>query len=275
VACTRRSGRGFYVDVGAGDPEELSVTRAFYELGWSGINVEPTDDCFGEHTLARARDTNLKLAAGREAGLRTLHAIVGTGLSTLDPGILRSTGLPAGRPTRPSYRCSRWRTSRRLRDARDPFPQDCPTKRLTAHLLSHGFSALVKDRLEGARHQRELTHAIRQRSTASVQLFILAMRSNSHAVGMATQSRLWCVKFSFSPLLRMQRTKGRAQAPEAAGDRLRRVQLRLGYTSKTQLPIARSLACLAVGTRRSVPPDFRRRKRGRYLRQSAPGQDRR
>jgi hypothetical protein len=36
--------RGFYVDVGAADPETLSVTQAFYERGWSGINMEPLEE---------------------------------------------------------------------------------------------------------------------------------------------------------------------------------------------------------------------------------------
>ena len=31
--------RGFYIDVGAADPEALSVTKAFYDNGWHGINV--------------------------------------------------------------------------------------------------------------------------------------------------------------------------------------------------------------------------------------------
>jgi FkbM family methyltransferase len=79
--------RGFYVDVGAADPEELSVTRAFYERGWSGINLEPLDEYFVKLALARPRDTNLKVAAGRETGQRTLHAVDGTGLSTMDPKI--------------------------------------------------------------------------------------------------------------------------------------------------------------------------------------------
>jgi FkbM family methyltransferase len=76
---------GFYVDVGAADPEEDSVTRAFYDRGWSGINVEPLDEYFQKLQQARSRDTNLKVALGREAGQRTLHAFAGTGLSTLDP----------------------------------------------------------------------------------------------------------------------------------------------------------------------------------------------
>ena len=32
---------GFYVDVGAADPVNLSVTKWFYDLGWSGLNIEP------------------------------------------------------------------------------------------------------------------------------------------------------------------------------------------------------------------------------------------
>ena len=32
---------GRYVDVGANDPSLLSVTRAFYDRGWSGLCVEP------------------------------------------------------------------------------------------------------------------------------------------------------------------------------------------------------------------------------------------
>ena len=33
---------GFYVDVGAADPSVGSVSRIFYDHGWSGINVEPS-----------------------------------------------------------------------------------------------------------------------------------------------------------------------------------------------------------------------------------------
>ena len=32
---------GFYVDIGAADPDLDSVTRWFYSNGWRGINVEP------------------------------------------------------------------------------------------------------------------------------------------------------------------------------------------------------------------------------------------
>jgi len=36
--------RGFYIDVGACSPDQHSVTRAFYEKGWHGINVEPNPE---------------------------------------------------------------------------------------------------------------------------------------------------------------------------------------------------------------------------------------
>jgi hypothetical protein len=74
--------KGFYVDVGAADPQEWSVTRAFYDRGWSGINIEPLDEYFDKLTQARPRDINLRVALGRAAGRRTLHTIAGTGLST-------------------------------------------------------------------------------------------------------------------------------------------------------------------------------------------------
>jgi FkbM family methyltransferase len=53
--------RGFYVDVGAGDPITGSVTKSFYDRGWSGVNVEPAS-VFDELRLDRPRDVNLNIA---------------------------------------------------------------------------------------------------------------------------------------------------------------------------------------------------------------------
>lgn len=33
--------KGFYIDVGAAWPDQDSVTKAFYEKGWLGVNIEP------------------------------------------------------------------------------------------------------------------------------------------------------------------------------------------------------------------------------------------
>lgn len=58
---------GFYVDVGAFDPEEDSVTKLFYDSGWTGINIEPGAR-FGRFEIMRPRDTNLNLAASDQTG---------------------------------------------------------------------------------------------------------------------------------------------------------------------------------------------------------------
>jgi FkbM family methyltransferase len=60
------SGRtdGFYVDVGAGDPVTLSVTKWFYDLGWSGINIEPNRSLFKKLSAGRSRDVNLECGVG-------------------------------------------------------------------------------------------------------------------------------------------------------------------------------------------------------------------
>lgn len=74
--------RGFYVDVGAFHPETDSVTQAFYQRGWRGINIEPERN--GAKSLKRDRpeDLNLRVVIGQSAGMRTFHQIAGTGLST-------------------------------------------------------------------------------------------------------------------------------------------------------------------------------------------------
>ncbi|MFO1312297.1 MAG: FkbM family methyltransferase [Burkholderiales bacterium] len=75
---------GFYLDVGAHDPEVHSVTRAFYDRGWRGVNVEAAREWFERLRQARPRDVNLEVAAGSREGVATLHAFAGTGLSTID-----------------------------------------------------------------------------------------------------------------------------------------------------------------------------------------------
>jgi FkbM family methyltransferase len=66
---------GFYIDVGANDPVEHSVTKAFYDAGWSGINIEPLPAFHQAFLDARPRDTSLALAAGASEGELTLYDI--------------------------------------------------------------------------------------------------------------------------------------------------------------------------------------------------------
>ena len=79
-------GTGFYVDVGALDPVVDSVTQAFSERGWRGINVEPGPAGYAALAAARQRDVNLHVAAGRSRGVVQLHEVGGSaGLSSVEP----------------------------------------------------------------------------------------------------------------------------------------------------------------------------------------------
>ncbi|GGY73617.1 FkbM family methyltransferase [Pseudoduganella plicata] len=64
--------QGFYIDVGANDPEEHSVTKAFYDAGWRGINIEPMPSYHGTFLEQRPRDINLAVACGAAQGSITL-----------------------------------------------------------------------------------------------------------------------------------------------------------------------------------------------------------
>lgn len=78
---------GFYIDIGACDPDDMSVTRAFYERGWSGINVEPSLEFHKRCVAARPRDTNLNLAVADRPGTVRFLNIPETGLSTTMPAV--------------------------------------------------------------------------------------------------------------------------------------------------------------------------------------------
>ena len=66
---------GFYIDVGANDPVEHSVTKAFYDAGWHGINIEPLPVHVAAFDAQRPRDLNLAIAAGSTDGELTLYDV--------------------------------------------------------------------------------------------------------------------------------------------------------------------------------------------------------
>jgi FkbM family methyltransferase len=67
---------GFYVDIGAYEPVEGSVTKAFSDRGWTGINIEP-GEAFHRLAAARPRDINLHMAVLDRGGTVTFvqHAV--------------------------------------------------------------------------------------------------------------------------------------------------------------------------------------------------------
>jgi FkbM family methyltransferase len=79
--------KGFYIDVGAWSPDQDSVTRAFYEQGWHGINIEPNPEFNQQLQNRRPHDINLQLAVGDREETLTMNFLANTGLSTLDDTI--------------------------------------------------------------------------------------------------------------------------------------------------------------------------------------------
>lgn len=80
--------RGFYIDIGAWHPDELSVTKAFYSRGWSGINVEPQRKHYETLQRRRSRDTNLQLAISDRSGPISLWVPRYSALATCNPSML-------------------------------------------------------------------------------------------------------------------------------------------------------------------------------------------
>ena len=76
---------GFYVDVGAWSPKYDSVTKSFYDKGWSGINVEPNEKYYKELEKERPRDRNICMAIGDAEGTSEMSFLggFGSGMSTM------------------------------------------------------------------------------------------------------------------------------------------------------------------------------------------------
>jgi FkbM family methyltransferase len=75
---------GFYLEIGANDPNLYSVSRSFYDRGWSGLCVEP-DPSFAERFRAeRPRDDVLQAVISDSTdSTTTLYLIPDSGLSTI------------------------------------------------------------------------------------------------------------------------------------------------------------------------------------------------
>jgi len=81
--------KGFYIDVGANDPDKLSVSKAFYLRGWNGINIEPLPKEYNSLLQKRPRDINLQLGVGKNKGNSTLY-LYGTG-STINKELIKNS----------------------------------------------------------------------------------------------------------------------------------------------------------------------------------------
>jgi FkbM family methyltransferase len=79
---------GRFLDIGAYHPTQFSNTRALYELGWSGVMVEPSPGCMRALLAEYGKEPRIELiqaAASIEPGLVSLH-ISDDAVSTSDEG---------------------------------------------------------------------------------------------------------------------------------------------------------------------------------------------
>ena len=85
-----------YIDAGASDPDAHSVTRAFYERGWRGINIEPCLKPYAALVARRTEDINLRRALSDVTGEQVFHVVEEATLSSLESDIAtyhRANGL--------------------------------------------------------------------------------------------------------------------------------------------------------------------------------------
>lgn len=74
--------KGFYIDVGAHNPNIFNNTKRFYQKGWQGINIEPNPRLIQEFLKQRDRDINLHIGIGKASGSATFFEFIADGLST-------------------------------------------------------------------------------------------------------------------------------------------------------------------------------------------------
>lgn len=94
-----------YVDVGAYDPTYESVTRAWYERGWRGVNIEPQPGRIAAFDRDRPEDMNLAVAIGDHDGTTILAIPATPGWATIheprgglpDGGVLERIEVPLRR----------------------------------------------------------------------------------------------------------------------------------------------------------------------------------
>ncbi|GAB2696072.1 hypothetical protein GCM10027037_19920 [Mucilaginibacter koreensis] len=79
--------RGWFVDIGAYHPYRHSNTMHYYELGWQGINIEPTAEHLELFNKYRNRDINLNIGIGEQEEMRELYCFEDPSLNTFDKDV--------------------------------------------------------------------------------------------------------------------------------------------------------------------------------------------
>lgn len=94
---------GFFVDVGAFRPKELSVTYYFYKkLNWSGLIIEPNPRAVKEFEEQRPRDKMINKGVALESGELTYYEFTDPTLNSFDPETFkRNESISVGSRTIP------------------------------------------------------------------------------------------------------------------------------------------------------------------------------
>lgn len=81
---------GFYIDIGAQDPDVDSVSKAFHLMGWQGVHVEPTPFYAQKLREKRVGDFVLEVALSDRTERAQMNFFAGLGISTLRHEIAKS-----------------------------------------------------------------------------------------------------------------------------------------------------------------------------------------
>jgi FkbM family methyltransferase len=85
IADFLREPKGFYVDVGAFDPWNISNTALLFERGWRGINIDADAGAIERFRQERPDDINLNVGVGLARGELDLFAFEVGAVNTFDP----------------------------------------------------------------------------------------------------------------------------------------------------------------------------------------------
>lgn len=85
---------GTYVDVGANDPDSMTVTKYFYLQGWRGVNIEPNPDHRAKFQKSRPADENVEVGISDAPATLQFYRFdpPAHGLSTFDREIAERHG---------------------------------------------------------------------------------------------------------------------------------------------------------------------------------------
>ena len=59
---------GFYLDVGCYHPVRASLTHLLYKKGWSGVNIDISEDSINLFKIARPKDKNINIGISNNIG---------------------------------------------------------------------------------------------------------------------------------------------------------------------------------------------------------------